>query len=140
MTISKAKLGLVHVAKNQLHMSEDAYRTLLRNTAGVDSAKDLGSSDFERVMARFKSLGFQSLRSKRSFGPRPGMASPKQLDLIMGLWNQYADNPGENSLNHWLEHRFHISNTRFMNSEVAGKAIVALKRMTSRSKKKATRA
>ncbi|WP_029132698.1 regulatory protein GemA [Sedimenticola selenatireducens] len=134
MSISNAKLGLVHVAKNQLHMSENAYRTLLRNTAGVGSAKELDSRGFEQVMGRFEALGFKSLRCKRNFGHRPGMASPKQLELIVGLWKQYANDPSERSLNHWLERRFHASNIRFMSLDVAGKAIVALKRMTSRSK------
>ena len=140
MAVSNKKLGLIHVAKHQLHMSDEVYRALLQNSAGVDSAKYLDGAGFEQVMDRFEALGFKSERKKRDFGHRPGMATPKQLELIVSMWKQYANKPNEKALNHWLENKFKVSNIRFMNSAVAGKAITALKRMTARGKQKVAQA
>lgn len=140
MSISNTKLGLIHVAKHQLHMSDEAYRALLQNSAGVNSAKCLDGAGFEQLMDRFEALGFKSERKKRNFGHRPGMATPKQLELIVRMWKQYANEQNEKALNHWLESKFKVSNIRFMNSAVAGKAIVALKHMTARGKQKAAQA
>ena len=44
MSIKKAQLAKVHIAKQQLGMDDDSYRALLARVAGVKSAKDLAHS------------------------------------------------------------------------------------------------
>jgi Bacteriophage Mu, GemA protein len=128
MSISKPKLVLLHTAKNKLHLSDPEYRTILREAAGVNSARDLDDDGFKQVLTRFQALGFKTLREQRSFGDRPGFATPAQLELIRYRWRQYTGGHDE-GLEHWIEKWYGISALRFLDSDAASKALTALKRM-----------
>jgi phage gp16-like protein len=128
MSLSKPKLALLHIAKKQLNLSDPEYRAILHEAAGVSSACDLEDDGFERVLAHFQALGFKTLREQRSFGDRPGMATPAQLELIRDRWRQFTGGHDE-GLEHWIEKWFGISALRFLNSAAAHKALTALKRM-----------
>ena len=130
MPISNPKLKLLHTAKNKLHLSDPEYRAILREAAGVSSASDLDEDGFKRVLSRFQALGFETLRQQRSFGDRPGRATPAQLELIRYLWRQYTGGRDE-GLEHWIERWFGISALRFLDSDAASKALTALKQMAS---------
>jgi hypothetical protein len=130
MSISKPKLKLLHTAKNKLHLSDPEYRAILREAAGVSSARELEEDGFEQVLARFQALGFKTRREERSFGDRPGMATPAQLELIRDRWRQYSGGH-DAGLEHWIEKWFGITALRFLDREAAGKALTALKRMAS---------
>lgn len=134
MGISREKLSLIHVAKAKLGMAEEDYRAQLRDMAGVDSAAALDDAGFERLMQRFEALGFQSNRAKRGYGRRPGMATPAQVEYIRHLWTEYTGGDNEASLNHWLEHSFGVTALRFVDEDVAGDALTALKAMVARRK------
>lgn len=131
MAISKRKIGLLHVAKQQLGLSEADYRQVLRDAAGVSSAGDLDEDGFRHVLDRFQSLGFQTSRQRRSYGHRAGMATPAQLEYIRGLWRQYTGGH-DAGLEHWIESDFGVSALRFLDQQTAGKALTALKAMSTR--------
>ena len=93
--ISNAKKAMIHVAKNQIGMTEDEYRALL-SSVGVKSSKDLNNKTFEDVMDRFKELGFKPKKSSRKTDnlPRSKSALMKKLEAIildMGLDWSYVD-------------------------------------------------
>lgn len=132
MSISKRKVGLLHVAKQQLGLSEADYRQTLRDVAGVDSARDLDEDGFKRVLARFQALGFTSSIERRNYGHRAGMATPEQLEYIRGLWRQYTSGH-DSGLEHWIEHDFGVSALRFLDRPTAGKVLTALKAMAARN-------
>lgn len=131
MTISKEKLGLIHVAKQQLGLSESEYRSILYDAAGVDSARHLDEDKFESVLVRLEFLGFHTLRQQRSYGHRAGMATPAQIEYIRGLWQQYTDGQDE-GLERWIENKFRVSSLRFLDTRAAGNVLTALKAMTAR--------
>lgn len=56
--IGNQQKALIHVAKSQLGLTDDEYRDLLRSVAGVESARDLTVEQADKVMKRFKELGF----------------------------------------------------------------------------------
>lgn len=133
MTITNKQLALVHVAKRQLRLDEDAYRAILHSHGSVESARDLDADGFALVMHRFEELGFRSDASKRTYGVRPGFASPRQVAFIRRLWAEWADaGDGDAALNHWLEKHFKVSAVRFLDDHAAHQAISALKVMTAR--------
>lgn len=132
MAISKRKIGLLHVAKQRLGLSEADYRQVLRDAAGVSSARDLDEDGFKNVLARFQSLGFTTSIERRNYGHRAGMATPEQLEYIRGLWRQYASGH-DSGLEHWIEHDFGVSALRFLDQPTAGKVLTALKAMTTRN-------
>ena len=53
------EMKLIHVAYRQAGLDEAQYRMVLRNVAGVDSAKSLSQVDLENVMAVFEDGGFR---------------------------------------------------------------------------------
>lgn len=130
------KIALLHVAKRALRLTDDDYRAMLMQAAGVESAKELDLLGFERVLAHLTRLGFKSTWSTRTYGNRAGMASPAQVDLIRKLWGEYHqgdDETAEAALNAWLTRYHHVSALRFVTADIAGRIIPGLKAMAARS-------
>ena len=131
--LSRKQVAVIHVAKKQLALDDDCYRDILRRAAGVDSAANLDEIGFMYVMKQMTALGFRSTWTERTFGNRPGMASPSQIEYMRGLWKRYdPDDLNEAHLNAWL-HKWHkVSALRFVSAEKADKIIPALKAMAAR--------
>lgn len=131
--MNRQRIAQIHVAKARLGLTDDAYRTLLRDHGGVESSKDLDDTGFECVMLGFRELGFESDWLKRHFGYRPGMATPRQVALIRKLWGNFTEGKGDEAqLGKWLYRTFKVSSPRFLTKAIAGKAIAALEDMASR--------
>jgi hypothetical protein len=81
----KSRLALIHLAKKQLGLDEEAYRAVLSG-AGVSSAKYVSTDgQFNMVMDAFASLGFKSTGGGRANkyrsavpGSSPAMISRRQ--------------------------------------------------------------
>jgi len=63
--IQRQQVQVLQIARRQVKLSEEQYRTLLRNIAGVESSRDqkFTQAAFEDVMAVLEDMGF-----KASFG------------------------------------------------------------------------
>lgn len=135
--ITKKQIALLHVAKRDLGLTDDDYRAILARYGNCESASDLDAFGFEHVMRYFTALGFRSTWTKRTYGNRPDMASPAQIDLMRSLWKQFSgqDDTQDAELNRWLARFHHVSALRFVNAEKAGKVIPALRAMASRKQK-----
>ncbi len=125
-------IALIHVAAKQLRLDEDTYRAILKVHGGVESAKALNQRGFEAVMAYFTAHGFRSDWTQRTYGKRPGRASPAQIDMIRSLWREWSNDPDDAALNHWLERSYRVSTLRFLTPDIAAKAINGLRAMTRR--------
>ncbi|MCW8857005.1 MAG: regulatory protein GemA [Kangiella sp.] len=63
--MTKTKLiQLIHIAKNQLQMDDDTYRTILEEQGGQSSSKDMGIVALEKVLSHMKRCGFKPKRGK----------------------------------------------------------------------------
>lgn len=131
-TLSKDKLALIHVARQQVSMAEEDYRAMLLAVAGVESAKDLSSVGFRAVMNRFGQLGFVSTHPQAGFVRRTGMATPEQVTRVRDMWRQWHGQDDDAALNRWLEKKYGVSALRFADVVKAQKAIEGLKAMLSR--------
>lgn len=133
MSIDRSRTALIHLARKRLGLDEAAYRDLLLNAAGVSSSADLDERGFTRVMEAFERLGFVSTARKRTYGARPGMATPAQLTKIRVLWSQFTGGAGDDiSLGQWLKGKWGVEHPRFLPGPEAHKAIGALSRMVQR--------
>ena len=61
MAIGRKKKALIHIAKSDLHLDEVTYRQILKGVAGVESAAELTTEGFGKVMKRFQDMGFKGL-------------------------------------------------------------------------------
>jgi hypothetical protein len=141
--MTPGRLKVIHIGKRYMKscvpgFNDDMYRAILKKLGGVDSAKDLDTAGFEAVMEYFASWGFRSDWTKRTFGYRPGMASPGQVQLIRDLWLEFSGSDDEPALNKWLDRHFHVSALRFVTPDAAQKAITGLRRMVARKTGPAT--
>jgi len=132
--INKRQIALLHVAKRDLGLTDDDYRAILARYGNCESSADLDAFGFEHVMRYFTALGFRSTWTKRTYGNRPSMASPSQVDLMRSLWKQFSgkDDTQDAQLNDWLNRFHHVSALRFVDTGKATKVISALKAMVSR--------
>lgn len=130
--VGRKQLAVVHMAAAELKLDDVTYRDVLDRFAGVTSAKDLDTQGFTAVMAYFTALGFRSSWTQRTYGRRPGMASPKQIDLIRKLWRDWSGADDEAALGRWLDRSFHVSALRFLDRSGADKAVNGLRAMLHR--------
>ncbi len=133
--LDSKRIGLIHVAKSRLKLSDEDYRAILQRVAGVESATALDDLTFHNVMTEFERLGFRSTWKKQTGGFRTGMATPSQIGLIKGLWRDYRGQDDAEGLRYWLE-RFHkISDPRFATTDKVNAILAALKFMARRQVK-----
>lgn len=59
ISVNSKQLALIHVAKKELGLAEEDYRSILEIYGGVSSAKFLTLEGFERVMSHMEQLGFK---------------------------------------------------------------------------------
>lgn len=135
--MTKAQLGVIHLAKKKLGWNDDMYRTVLRELGGVASAKDLTPEGFNLVMEYATGWGFRSDWLQRTYGQRRGMASPAQVELIRDLWREWSGGDDDAALNRWLDRSFGVTALRFATPDKAAGAITGLKKMISRKQARA---
>lgn len=66
--LTRKQLSLIHVAKNQIDLSDENYRTILKNNFRVGSSKDLAPYQFKELMELFSKLGFKTITGELSQG------------------------------------------------------------------------
>lgn len=81
-------LAAIHITKKELGLTESEYRAILREVAGVDSAKYLDESGDRAVMARL-----YALRDERRQAAKSRPKSPAERK-IWALWLGGCDRPG----------------------------------------------
>jgi phage gp16-like protein len=98
MALAKGILSKVHIARQQLGMDDESYRSLLGRVAGVRSAKDLTGKQAAAVLREFERLGWKPKPSQKAAGrPHNFATMPEQIRKIeaqladMSLSWSYAD-------------------------------------------------
>jgi len=88
--ITTAQKAVLHIAKSQLNLDDDTYRSILHEQGGVDTSIDLTNKTFERVIRRLEELGFRNTsRRPRWKSPKPSAAiTTDQQDLIRVLYRE----------------------------------------------------
>ena len=81
-------LAAIHITKKELGLTESEYRAILREVAGVDSAKYLDESGDRAVMARL-----YALRDERRQAAKKRVKTPTERK-IWALWLGGDDRPG----------------------------------------------
>lgn len=127
--IDSKQIKLVQVAKRKLGLTEDEYRDILARIAQVQSARELTSESFARLMDYFRKLGFVSdaRRAIVSGNTDRGMASQAQIDLIINLWREVATEKSVRDLEAWIKKQFKAEALRFLTAAKARKAVGALR-------------
>lgn len=142
ITNRKTKLSLIHIAKKNSGIADDAYRIMLEGAAGVNSAADIEFEyQFNAVMKAFENLGFKSTQRSGGKKPRPQWTdqwggTEDQRAKIEVLWQSCARNKTEKALRAFIKRIAKVDHPRFLNVELARKVILALQAMARKTAKK----
>ena len=127
-------IRLIHIAKQQVGMSEGEYRTLLATVSrGKTSSKDLTAEQLETVLRHMKAQGFEVSQSPSRAEEWQGFAT--QYDKLRDLWKKlYAEGKVRHNTDHAL-HSFcakHGGETWRENGNIQARLIERLKNWLSR--------
>jgi phage gp16-like protein len=89
MSISRADLAKIHIAKKDLCLTDEVYRDILKSRFKKDSAAKLTSGQAFSLINYFQKLGWKPTRQQQL----PGLSVPsdKQSRKILALWISLAD-------------------------------------------------
>ncbi|MDR0501867.1 MAG: regulatory protein GemA [Treponema sp.] len=126
------KYKIIHVAKKQLGLDDDAYRAVLSG-AGVTSSRDINTdAQFNTVMSAFLKLGFKSNSDKvgkyiNTVTGASGMISRRQEYYIKGLWALASRYKDEKSLRKIIKRIGKVDDISFLSKRDASAVILALR-------------
>ena len=128
-------IRLIHIAKQQVGMSEGDYRTMLATVSrGKTSSKDLTAEQLETVLRHMKAQGFEVSQSPSRAEEWQGFAT--QYDKLRDLWKKlYAEGKVRHNTDHAL-HSFcakHGGETWRENGNIQSRLIERLKNWLSRN-------
>ena len=134
MRNQKSRLAIIHLAKKQLSLDDEAYRAILSG-AGFSSAKEIETeAQFNTVMSAFERLGFRSTasgkfnKSQKSVPDKnPSMISRRQEYYIKGLWTLASRAKDEKSLRRMIKRVGKADDIRFLSRRNASAMILALR-------------
>lgn len=118
--MDRKKLALIHIIKRELGLSEAKYRQILKEAAGVESAKELNDEKFRALMRFF-------VRSKYY------RINPSGLTIKQKLYIDYlARQAGWSSehVNNFIHKYFHKEGVLSLGRGEAAKVIEALKNIS----------
>jgi hypothetical protein len=128
----KEKLSLIHIAKKETGITDEAYRALLDGAAGIGSAAEIAFEDqFIAVMAAFEKLGFKSWKKQGKTTSRPQRpdtwgCTESQRAKIEVMWKTCARNPSDRALRAFVKRIARVDSPVFLRPHLARKVILAL--------------
>lgn len=117
MTINRKKLALIHIVKKEIGLSEQDYRRILREAAGVESAAELDDALFRKLMNYLVRSPYYRLNR---FG----------LTLKQKLYIQYLSRSlgwDARHLGNFIDKYYHTSDINTLTKQQASHAIDSLK-------------
>jgi len=134
MQNQKSRLAIIHLAKKQLGLDDEAYRAILGG-AGVSTSKNIKTElQFNTVMSAFRRLGFQSKGhgrinkdASKVHGNNPAMISRRQEYYINGLWALASRAKDEQSLRRMVKRIGKVDDISFLTRRSASALILALR-------------
>ncbi|MGP1587288.1 MAG: phage protein GemA/Gp16 family protein [Treponemataceae bacterium] len=133
--MNKRWISNIHIAKNQLRLSDENYIAILLGCAGVESSKEIETFEqYATVMKVFTKLGYKQFykmkvdpQSERS----PDFISEKQEYYIKGLWKLASRKKDEDSLRQLCKRITGVEDVSWCQKKHAQKLILALRSITS---------
>jgi len=142
-------IGKIHIAKAELKLDDESYRTILFSLTGKESCKDMTLSQLNHVMDALVKRGYV-VKVKRS-PPAPlnkgGEGKGKKIEnspaqkKIWALWFQLVDagvvERSAKALNAFIKRQTGIEKIEWVNTAESEKAVIeALKARVAREVKK----
>lgn len=138
-------IRLIHVAKRDLQLDDDTYRTILQRVAGKGSSSELTVPELEKVLEHMKRSGFKvRSKGKASRNAQPAKAKPSrplaqdgESKKVRALWlflHQLGvvKNPAEEALAAYVKRIAGVDALQWINGEQAERLIETMKKWAMR--------
>lgn len=123
------ELAAIHVAKRDLHLSDDEYRDILFTVARVKSASDLDHAGRKLVLDHFRNRGALGGKTWRRRPDDPMLGKLKSLWLELHAAGKVNHVDG---LDAWVKRTTRVSSPIWLNSKQMTTCIEALKKWLKR--------
>lgn len=136
--VRRRELAMIHVAKKQLGMEDDAYRALLWSIARVNSAADLDWAGRKQLLDHMKKCGFKARPPKKGGGRE--LEDDPQSKMILALWLQLHNqgvvrDPSERALAAWVKRQTGVDAIRWLRRDQKVALIESLKAWADRTRR-----
>jgi hypothetical protein len=139
----KKWIQILHVAKRECQLDEDAYRAVLAGACGVESASGIKTwEQYNAALTAFKKLGFR-IHSKTGepklketdteIKRNPAWITARQEYYIRGLWDLASRKKDLESLRKMIFRIGGVEDIRFLKRVNAQKVILALRDITEKA-------
>ncbi len=135
---NQKSLAKIHIAKKELHLSDDVYRAILQEQFRKDSAKSLTQYQAERLINHFKRLGWKPFgKAKKSNKRTYSKPQDAQERKIVALWLTLHEagvirNKSDSALQKFVKRMTKIDKLSWCDSSQKHIIIEALKGMAQR--------
>ncbi|MEM9118484.1 MAG: regulatory protein GemA [Cyanobacteria bacterium P01_F01_bin.56] len=147
--LAKGLLAKIHIAKKDLGLSDDEYRSLLEGCTGKRSCKGMSAPELNKVLARFRELGWVP-KGQKGTGNRGQGTGKKRRKLktdvsnldeqgrkIVALWITLAQQKviqdrSDTAMRAWLFRQFKVKRLEWLSVMQKRQAIEQLKAMLER--------
>ena len=130
----KRLIKLIHVAKRELQMDDDTYRSILMEIGNTNSSSKMSISKLSAVLDHFKQAGFKVVPKAKVNLP---LASDPQSKKIRALWLELhkigvVQDSSEHALSRFVKRTTGVDSLKWLNTDQAGKVIENLKKWLAR--------
>ncbi|MCE0745468.1 regulatory protein GemA [Acetobacter sicerae] len=126
----RALIAKIHVARKEMNMETEDYRSLVERISGKASCADCSIGQLEDVLAEMKRLGFVAKPAVRKTPARPVVRK------VYALWNAMGpllrSEGSQEALRAFVERQAGVSAPEFLDDAQAYQVIEALKRWRDR--------
>ncbi|MBK1890699.1 regulatory protein GemA [Undibacterium sp. 14-3-2] len=130
-------IQLIHIAKSQLGLDDDVYRSMLTGLELPNSTTKMSVPELQKVLDHLKRSGFK-VRSK----PKDrSQDDSEQAKMLRALWLElsglgYVRDPSEKALAAWVKRETGVAALQWLNVETTQKTIEKLKQWRWRDEQK----
>lgn len=130
-------IQLIHIAKSQLGLDDEVYRSMLSGLELPNSTTKMSVPELQKVLDHLKRSGFK-VRSNTKDRPQ---ADNEQAKMLRGLWLElaglgYVQDPSERALSAWVKRETGVAALQWLTVETAQKTIEKLKQWRWRDEQK----
>ncbi len=130
------ELAQIHIAKQQLGLDDETYRSMLFTVARVESSKDLDYAGRLAVLDHMRARGWSNKPARKAQSSRL-LADDPQSKMIRGLWLELhqlgaVKNPAEAALNSFIKRHTGIDRLEWLSGKQASGIIEILKKWRDR--------
>lgn len=131
MSIKRGLITKIHVAKAQLSMDEESYRSLLQRVTGTNSCTGMSVQQLESVMDEMKAKGFKTRKT-----PSGRRLSPKskgtEVDKVRAIWitmyqHGFVRDGSESALDAYVSRMVNVSHVGWLRGGPLERVLESLK-------------